>query len=157
MQSLNSYIAARGFFQDRKRFLSLGELFSLQNQLERIREVAVFRDEKRDIDDLMLDIECLVDEKEAELKAIEEAAKPQKELDQVEYIQEVTPSLYLDISVLDFASGNLFKEAERELISQALQYYNGNRTKTASGLGISIRTLRNKLNEIKGEAHGVIH
>lgn len=36
---------------------------------------------------------------------------------------------------------------ERETIEQALAFFNGNKTKTANALDISIRTLRNKLTE----------
>jgi DNA-binding NtrC family response regulator len=38
------------------------------------------------------------------------------------------------------------EEAERALIERALELTRGNRTKTADLLGISVRTLRNKLN-----------
>ena len=38
---------------------------------------------------------------------------------------------------------------ERELIFQTLEEMDGNKTRTAETLGISIRTLRNKLNEYK--------
>jgi DNA-binding NtrC family response regulator len=41
------------------------------------------------------------------------------------------------------------EELEREYILHALRKANGNRTHTAQMLGISIRTLRNKLNELK--------
>ena len=41
---------------------------------------------------------------------------------------------------------------EREYIMHALRQAKGNRTHTAQMLGISIRTLRNKLNQLKGEA-----
>ena len=37
-------------------------------------------------------------------------------------------------------------EAERALIMRALEVTKGNRTRTAELLGISVRTLRNKLN-----------
>ena len=37
-------------------------------------------------------------------------------------------------------------DAERALIKRALEQTKGNRTKTADLLGISVRTLRNKLN-----------
>ena len=38
-------------------------------------------------------------------------------------------------------------EMEKELIKKTLEEYSGNKTKAADSLGISIRTLRNKLNE----------
>jgi two-component system response regulator FlrC len=41
-------------------------------------------------------------------------------------------------------------EMERILIHKALDVYDGNRTRAAEILGISVRTLRNKLNEYKG-------
>jgi DNA-binding NtrC family response regulator len=44
------------------------------------------------------------------------------------------------------------EEIERAYILHALQKANGNRTHAAELLGISIRTLRNKLNELKQEA-----
>lgn len=43
-------------------------------------------------------------------------------------------------------SGTIY-EMEKELITQTLEEVNGNKTKAAESLGISIRTLRNKLNE----------
>ncbi|HEX7510553.1 MAG TPA: sigma-54 dependent transcriptional regulator, partial [Chitinivibrionales bacterium] len=46
-----------------------------------------------------------------------------------------------------FAPGISIAEAERELIVRTLEHCNQNRTKAAQFLGISIRTLRNKLNE----------
>jgi two-component system, response regulator FlrC len=43
--------------------------------------------------------------------------------------------------------GYTVEQVERELILSSLAHYCGNRTWTANGLGISIRTLRNKINE----------
>ncbi|MDY6821898.1 MAG: sigma-54 dependent transcriptional regulator [Deferribacterota bacterium] len=40
-------------------------------------------------------------------------------------------------------------EVEKELILNTLSKYNGNRTKTANALGITVRTLRNKINEYR--------
>jgi len=43
--------------------------------------------------------------------------------------------------------GRTVADVERELILETLKHCLGNRTRAASVLGISIRTLRNKLNE----------
>jgi len=43
--------------------------------------------------------------------------------------------------------GRTVAEVERELILETLKHCLGNRTRAARVLGISIRTLRNKLNE----------
>jgi len=50
---------------------------------------------------------------------------------------------------LDFAMGVSLSEMERRLILQTLELTEQNRTKAAQILGISIRTLRNKLHEYK--------
>ena len=47
----------------------------------------------------------------------------------------------------DGAEVKALHEVEKEHILRALSKTSGNRTKTAELLGISIRTLRNKLNE----------
>ena len=43
------------------------------------------------------------------------------------------------------------REMEKQMIYQALDSNNGNRTHAAKVLGISVRTLRNKLNEYRQE------
>ncbi|MBW2057125.1 MAG: sigma-54-dependent Fis family transcriptional regulator [Deltaproteobacteria bacterium] len=48
--------------------------------------------------------------------------------------------------------GSTLKEMERQLILKTLEEVEGNRTRAAKVLGISIRTLRNKLNEYRAEA-----
>ncbi len=45
----------------------------------------------------------------------------------------------------NWAPGRTLNDIERSVILEALQYHQGNRTHTARALGISIRTLRNKL------------
>ena len=47
------------------------------------------------------------------------------------------------------------REAERTMIMKTLDSQNQNRTKTAEVLGISVRTLRNKLNEYREEGHTI--
>jgi DNA-binding NtrC family response regulator len=43
--------------------------------------------------------------------------------------------------------GHTVEEIERELVLHTLAYHRGSRTRAASVLGISIRSLRNKINE----------
>lgn len=50
-------------------------------------------------------------------------------------------------SKTDKSTGQTLAEMEKDLIVNTLEHYQGNRTKTADVLGISIRTLRNKLHE----------
>jgi len=45
--------------------------------------------------------------------------------------------------------GKTLDDIERTVILEALEYHNGNRTHTARALGISIRTLRNKIADYK--------
>jgi DNA-binding NtrC family response regulator len=50
------------------------------------------------------------------------------------------------------SGGNVtMKEMERELILRTLEDLEGNRTHAAKALGISIRTLRNKLSEYRNQ------
>jgi DNA-binding NtrC family response regulator len=48
---------------------------------------------------------------------------------------------------LSLSSGMTMREMEKRLICQTLADNGGNRTHAARSLGISLRTLRNKLNE----------
>lgn len=55
----------------------------------------------------------------------------------------------VDENAADFAPGMSLSEVEKRLILQTLELTAQNRTRAAQMLGISIRTLRNKLNEYK--------
>jgi len=48
-----------------------------------------------------------------------------------------------------WAPGRTLDQIERAVILKSLAFHNGNRTHTARELGISIRPLRNKLNEYR--------
>lgn len=51
--------------------------------------------------------------------------------------------------------GRTIADVERDMIIDTLEHCLGNRTHAANILGISIRTLRNKLNQYKGEGHKI--
>jgi two-component system, response regulator FlrC len=51
--------------------------------------------------------------------------------------------------------GRTIAEVERDLILETLRHCLGNRTRTAAVLGISIRTLRNKLNDYAAKGAAV--
>ena len=51
--------------------------------------------------------------------------------------------------------GRTVAEVERDLILETLRHCLGNRTRTAALLGISIRTLRNKLNDYAAKGAAV--
>ena len=50
-------------------------------------------------------------------------------------------------SMFPWSPGITIKQIEKEVILQALKFYSYNKTKTAIALGISIRTLDNRLVE----------
>ena len=50
---------------------------------------------------------------------------------------------------MSWTPGRTLDDIERNVILEALQYHHGNRTHTAKALGISIRTLRNKIADYK--------
>jgi DNA-binding NtrC family response regulator len=54
-----------------------------------------------------------------------------------------------ELEKANWAPGRTLDDIERNVILEALSYHNGNRTHTARALGISIRTLRNKLAEYR--------
>ncbi|MBN2319548.1 MAG: sigma-54-dependent Fis family transcriptional regulator [Acidobacteria bacterium] len=56
---------------------------------------------------------------------------------------------------LGFSAGVTMREMERQLICRTLEDTGGNRTRAAKSLGISLRTLRNKLNEFGLQDRGL--
>jgi DNA-binding NtrC family response regulator len=65
------------------------------------------------------------------------------------FLEELKPPGYQNVPL---KVGLSLREMERQLIYQTLKEVNDNRTHAARILGISIRTLRNKLREYKGQA-----
>jgi two-component system response regulator FlrC len=64
-------------------------------------------------------------------------------------VAPVAASEVLAISTTSWKPGRTLDEIERNVIIDALKHHEGNRTHTAKALGISIRTLRNKLAEYR--------
>lgn len=65
--------------------------------------------------------------------------------------KEIIPSAPEESSTLQIRSGMTVEEMEKALIFETLRATGNNRTEAAKMLGISIRTLRNKLHEYRGE------
>lgn len=57
-----------------------------------------------------------------------------------------------DMQLMDLLVGRSIAEVERDLILRTLESCGGNRTHAARTLGITVRTLRNKLARFRGEA-----
>ena len=53
--------------------------------------------------------------------------------------------------VVPLLIGSTVGEIERELVLQTLARFNGNRTRAARVLGVSVRTLRNKIRQYSAE------
>ena len=51
--------------------------------------------------------------------------------------------------------GDSLKSLEREIILKTLEVYQNNRQKAAKVLGITVRTLRNKLNEYREDGYNI--
>jgi two-component system response regulator FlrC len=65
--------------------------------------------------------------------------------------RETSPTSTVDPASLGIRSGMTVQEMEKALIFETLRSTGNNRTEAARLLGISIRTLRNKLHEYRGE------
>jgi len=51
--------------------------------------------------------------------------------------------------------GSLLSDIERDLVLETLAYTHGNRTASARLLGVSVRTLRNKITEYSAEGFSI--
>jgi DNA-binding NtrC family response regulator len=72
-------------------------------------------------------------------------------LDQAKRLPVVAHAMLAAETVTRALVGRSVAEVERDLILETLKYCLGNRTRAANILGISIRTLRNKLNQYSGD------
>ena len=111
-----------------------------------LKSGANYSDQER-LDDLLLELEVAMDEADSPDKNIRKGDK-------------VPAGEFKDDSYLlgDYSSKcetNLLARTERQLIYRVLKEMGDNRTQTANCLGISIRTLRNKLNFYTGRTQSL--
>lgn len=70
-------------------------------------------------------------------------------LENSEKAAQLSESMAATIEKINWTPGQTLGDIEKFVILEALQYHKGNRTHTARSLGISIRTLRNKLSDYR--------
>ena len=68
--------------------------------------------------------------------------------------QVIESSQGVEPSVSAVAAGQTLRDMEKNLIFETLKEVKGNKTKASKLLGISVRTMRNKLNEYKIDQFG---
>ena len=74
-------------------------------------------------------------------------SKPEKQVEVKEEVRKAAPEQAEEN--VNSSVGRTIEDVEQELILKTLQDVAGNRTKEAEILGITVRTLRNKLNEYR--------
>jgi DNA-binding NtrC family response regulator len=65
--------------------------------------------------------------------------------------QNIPTAIGGETGLIALLIGHTLAEVERDLIIETLRACNGNRTQAAKTLAISIRTLRNKINEYEAQ------
>ncbi|MDD0853027.1 helix-turn-helix domain-containing protein [Halobacteriovorax sp. GB3] len=144
---VRNYIEARMYFNSNRKTLNIERLIELIKSLKTLLKSSFFREEKNEIQDLIEDVEIRITEIR-KFQQVMKQKKEEKERIRKESTYQLLPSSR--VTVIRMAPTNsLLFDLEYEAISTALIKTRGNRTKATKELGISIRTLRNKLNEYK--------
>lgn len=161
---MNTYIQLRMFFQSRRNELTIRELRKIIKDTEEVKKLQVFRKEVEDCEDLILDVRVFIEnliqkkkvEREFEAKRDEQRLKflEGKTIRQIEELKQNPVSNILELKEDDFKVGDLWRKVEKDLYRRTLVYFKGNRTQTSNALGVSIRTLRNRINDWKREGDG---
>ena len=84
---------------------------------------------------------------------LERAFENSQSEDQRALIEPEHIELNLQMKEIEFSIGQKLDEVERKYILQTLYFVQQNRTRAAEILGISIRTLRNKINQYREEGY----
>ena len=88
-----------------------------------------------------------------ELEAVLERAFENSQSEVRSLIEPEHIELNLQLKEIEFSIGQKLEEVERKYILQTLYFVHQNRTRAAEILGISIRTLRNKINQYREEGY----
>ena len=136
-----TYRECRETFAKNKLSLSNETLLELIKSLEKLAESAIFKNEKDEIEDLVFDIEI---EQERRITPI--ALAPSEIESSYVNFSAIAPSDVVCITLFNEKTKSLMYEVECEAIRISLCLTEGNRTQAAKMLGLSIRTLRNKIN-----------
>lgn len=149
--------------------LTIRELRHLIKRVKKVKELHVFKKEIDDCEDLILDIQVHIEniiskkkiEREFQTKRDEERLQRMegKTIREIETESKEKDSAVLKLTI-DFEKlgnniDNLWDQLEEELLRVTLSYFNGNRTKACRAMGISIRTVRNKLHKYNQEGRVV--
>lgn len=97
------------------------------------------------------ELEAVLEKAFENCQAAEQVAK--SVANSIAIIEPAHIDLHLQAKQLEFSIGQKLDEVERKYILQTLYFVQQNRTKAADILGISIRTLRNKINQYREEGY----
>lgn len=86
-------------------------------------------------------------------RAFQKATSDNSKVSSKSLIEPEHIELNIQNKQLEFSIGQKLDEVERKYILQTLYFVHQNRTKAAEILGISIRTLRNKINQYREEGY----
>lgn len=95
----------------------------------------------------MSTIHIILDQPEAAIRRLAEAVQRLADAHKRKSHESVAAKPASDLSRIRFPFGTTVDAAERELIWQTLAATGGNKTKAAKSLGISLKTLYNRLKE----------
>lgn len=142
LKRINNHFEVREYLNKFGAKATVAELKSLLSHVENISKVYTFGFQKELFQDLMDDIENEIDIRKSITTSDDVRPVTNKNS-----VLTIRPSLEVDIVIFSDKPISLLREVEKEVIRIALLKCEGNRTKTAKFLGMSIRTLRNKINE----------
>jgi two-component system, response regulator FlrC len=135
-------VTDENIFEYLKRYDWPGNVRELQNCVERASVLSFGR--KLREEDFLLEYQDLTQSLPSNVRSSQDKEELSSKIEKSIYNSAIDNPLLIK-------SGMTVAQAEKFLIEETLKNTNNNRTKAAQLLGISIRTLRNKLGEYEGE------